>query len=221
MSKKLLLAILITSALLLGSVLLAERRDHAATIQLPALARLLHDSEWMGYPSRSAAPGWRGLSAPPETVPLLVAPKKSAGKDDVRLSQAWLDYLDDLNSDRAEAFILTPKAGWFNSNTSADSIGFGGNVVLVDEIVGRYARIRAFNFSSLPPDAADINFQTAPFLVHKFTVTTRTGDIINPGPGLDVYIFLIGRGSLYVPLERIEFCQRPPKPNSGQPCAGI
>jgi hypothetical protein len=167
-------------------------------------ARLLHDYQWMGYKSRTLTPGWPYLPSTPETVPFYV----NAGmgeKDDVRLNNSWDKYLLALNGERGYKFISSPPAGWFNLNNAADSIGFAGNVVEVVTTVKQAAQIKTFHFKNQPPSASSWNFQTHPELIHKFTVITPTGEVINPATDIDVFTLVIGRGDLFVPLTRIEF----------------
>ncbi|MEX2160346.1 MAG: hypothetical protein WD751_00375 [Anaerolineales bacterium] len=159
----------------------------------------------MKFPSRTRTPGWAGLRSTPETVPLWLTPRKSSHKDDLPLGQAWMAYLRSLNDDRGYKFITWPPAGWFNKNLNADTLGFAGNVVEVLGIEGNSARVRTFNMGDKPPDPAKWNFETHPELVHKFTVITRNGGVVNPAEGIDAYIFLIGRKPLYIPLNRLEF----------------
>ncbi|MGH2581758.1 MAG: hypothetical protein ACRDFQ_02525 [Anaerolineales bacterium] len=171
-------------------------------------ARLLHDFQWMGYKSRTVTPGWPGLPSTPETVPFFRAP--GGGKDDVPLDHRWEEYLRALNSSRAFKFIMSPPAGWFNRNENADSLGFAGNVVEVLDIINKSARIKTYNFNNKPPEPDNWNFQKHPELVHKFTVITQNGGVTNPAEGIDVYIFVIGRGDLYVPLSRLELFPKLP-----------
>ena len=166
-------------------------------------ARLLHDFQWMSFKSRTVTPGWPGLPSTPETVPFFVSPNKG-DKDDVKLSDDWINYLQSINSERAFKFIISPPAGWFNRNKLADSLGFGGNVVQVTEIVKQSAKIKALNFANKPPEPST-NFLSHPELVQKFTVITNAGQVVNPAEDIDVYTFIIGRGALYVPLVRLEF----------------
>jgi hypothetical protein len=171
-------------------------------------ARLLHDFQWMSYKSRTVTPGWPGLPSTPETVPLFVSPNKS-DKDDVKLSDAWDTYLRAINSERGYKFIISPPAGWFNRNKLADSLGFGGNVVEVTGIVKQSAKIKAFNFNNSPP-SENTNYLSHPELVHKFTVITSAGKVVNPAEDIDVYTFVIGRSELYVPLVRLELFPKLP-----------
>ncbi|MEX1248559.1 MAG: hypothetical protein WEA61_08750 [Anaerolineales bacterium] len=168
-------------------------------------ARLLHDFHWMKYPSRTRTPGWAGLRSTPETVPLWVTPRKSSNKDDLPLGPSWEAYLRGINNERSFKFIMWPPAGWFNKNKNADTLGFAGNVVEVLGTEGSSARVKTFNLADRPPDPATWNFESHPELVHKFTVITRGGEVINPAEGIDAYIFLIGRKPLYIPLNRLEF----------------
>lgn len=166
-------------------------------------ARLLHDFQWMGYPSRTVSPGWAGLPSTPETVPFFTSPSKG-DKDDVKLDDAWDRYLRELNGERGYKFIISPPAGWFNRNNLADSLGFGGNVVEVEGIEKDYVRLKAFHFKNSPPPADNWHFQSHPELIHKFTAITHDGRVVNPATDIDVYILVIGRANLYVPLSRVE-----------------
>ncbi len=173
-------------------------------------ARLLHDYHWMKYKSRTVTPGWAGLSSTPETVPLFVSAGTRSSKDDLKLNSAWLQYLKGLNSPIGYKFIMNPPAGWFNKNRNADTLGFGGNIVGVKEIVKGSAKVDTLTLEDQPPDATRFNFESRPDLVHKFTVITRHGNIINPARGMDVYNFIIGRKPMYIPLNRLEFFPRLP-----------
>lgn len=173
-------------------------------------ARLLHDFQWMKYPSRTVTPGWDGLRSTPETVPLFLTPNPNSHKDDLKLGSAWEEYLEDINEDRAFKFIMWPPAGWFNKNRNADTLGFGGNVVEVLSVNNRSAQVKTFDLAGTPPSSTEFNFETHPEVVHKFTVITKKGSVINPAEGIDSYIFLIGRSPLYVPLNRLEFFPRLP-----------
>ena len=163
------------------------------------LARFKHDFQWTTEWIRP-----QKLSSYPETVPLFVAPRDGAGKDDVRLSAGWTVFVQTINPDRGR-FILTPAAGWLNSNESADSLGFGGNVVrILEEPNKNWARVDCFNAGDMPPDPRLFNYHSGDPRIQKFTAILQGGQIRNAGSGLDVYSVLLGRGKLYVPKERIE-----------------
>jgi hypothetical protein len=137
-------------------------------------------------------------------VPLFVAPRKGAGKDDVRLSAAWTVFVQTINPDLGK-YVLTPNAGWLNTNESADSLGFGGNVVrILEEPNMDWARVDCFRVQDAPPDPRLVNYQAGDPRIQKFTVIAKDGKIRNAGAALDVFTVLLGRGSLYVPKERIE-----------------
>lgn len=170
--------------------------------------RLLHDFQWMSYKSRTVTPGWAGLPSTPETVPLWVTP--NAGKDDIKLSQDWVDYIDALNSDRAFKFIMSPPAGWFNRNKNADTLSFGGNVIKIKSISKGVAQIDNLLVKNGPPEVENYNFRFRPELIHKFTVITKTGEVVNPAEGIDVYTFAIGRSFLHVPMTRVELFPKLP-----------
>jgi len=163
------------------------------------LARFKHDFQWTTDWIR---PG--RLTSYPETVPLFVAPREGAGKDDVRLPPTWTAYVQTINPDRGK-YILTPAAGWLNSNESADSLGFGGNLVgILDDVDKDWAHVASFNAGNAPPDPRLVNYQSGDPRIQKFTAITKGGQIRNAGSGLDVYSVILARGELYVPRYRIE-----------------
>lgn len=190
---------------------MAQTGTKLATQQGVRYARLLHDFQWMKYPSRTRTPGWVGLRSTPETVPLWVSPGKNSTKDDIPLSKPWKDYLRSLNDDRGYKFITWPPAGWFNKNQHPDTLGFGGNVVEVLDIEGSSARVKTFDPAEDAPDASIWNYEQHPELVHKFTVITYSGAVINPAEGIDSYIFLLGRKPMYIPLNRLELFPQLPR----------
>lgn len=173
-------------------------------------ARLLHDYHWMKYKSRTVTPGWYGLASTPETVPLFTSAGARGAKDDLRFNSGWLEYLKGLNSEAAYKFIMWPPAGWFNKNKNADTLSFGGNIVQVKEIIKGSSHVETLELDDNPPNPRHINFETRPDLVHKFTVITRQGNVINPGDGIDVYTFVIARKPMYIPMNRLEFFPRLP-----------
>ncbi len=171
-------------------------------MKTPFYARLKHDVqlEMYGYKARPET----AFGTIPEPVPLKVAPKKNSGKDDVRLTEEWYNYLKSINTDKGYQFILVQKNGWFNGNTSADTLSFGGNVIIIDEISGDYGRVRTYQVSATPPGAL-YNFENVPFLVQQVTAVRRDGKVVLPGRGVKSFMYLIRRNdSLWVPLERIE-----------------
>lgn len=173
-------------------------------------ARLLHDYQWMKFKSRTVTPGWNGLSSTPETVPLFTSAGARGAKDDLQLGMDWTEFLKSINSPGAFKFIMWPPAGWFNKNKNADTLSFGGNIVQVREISKSSARVETLELEERAPEPQHFNFESRPDLVHKFTVITRQGAVINPANGMDVYMFIIGRKPMYIPLNRLEFFPKLP-----------
>ncbi len=173
---------------------------------LKRYARFKHDIVVFGEPR--AFP--RDLSATPETVPVFSGSVdengkfRVGGKGDIWLPGIWQDYLAAINSERGKDFALTPKAGWLNTNKKADTLGFGGNLVEVKRIAGDYAELGCFIVDDPPPDPELANYQNGDPRIQKWTVVKRGGNIMNPGKGIDVYSFLIGRSSLWIHLSRLE-----------------
>ncbi|MDH5508128.1 MAG: NBR1-Ig-like domain-containing protein, partial [Anaerolineae bacterium] len=170
---------------------------------LPRYARLMHDPQWMPWPSRMGDPDWPSgyyYDWYPETVPLWTRPRGGDGR--FPYSRAWLEFLRAIQPDDETAvWIARVAAGLFNRTNDfipilnldelqkepiAESISSGGNVVKVLEIKNRSARIEMFYLSDGPPDAQYYNYQSVPWLVTKFTSVSIDGDLGNAG-GIDVY----------------------------------
>ena len=170
----------------------------------PRFARLMHDPQWMPWPSRMGDPEWpRGFHFDwyPETVPLLGTPRGT--KASVRYNVAWLKFLRKLQpNDDAAVWIARIAAGLFNNQGNelipildldqltqepvAAGVSSGGNLVKVLEIRNGSARIEMLYVRSSPPDRLLVNYQTTPWLVTKFTSVSITGGLGNAG-GIDVY----------------------------------
>ncbi|MBX3047794.1 MAG: hypothetical protein KIT46_07810 [Anaerolineales bacterium] len=194
---------------------------HAA---FPRFARLMHDPQWMEYPSRMAAPDWPSgfhYDWYPQTVQLLVNPKSGDGR--FAYTRAWLQYLRDLQPDDATAvWIARIAAGLFNRNGNvpipilnleqlkqepvAESISSGGNVVRILETRNGSGRIEMIYFKDTPPEAEYMNYQNFPWLVTKFTSVSMDGDLGNAG-GIDVYFPNLSKQKegYWVDLKRVEF----------------
>src|SRR3972149_10552686 len=86
----------------------------------PRFARLMHDPQWMPWPSRMGAPDWPSgfhYNWYPETVPLLGNPKGTKGS--VPYSIAWLQYLRELQPSEGAAVWIGPGAAGRFHNGSA------------------------------------------------------------------------------------------------------
>lgn len=190
----------------------------------PRFARLMHDPQWMEYPSRIADPNWPSgfhFDWYPQTVQLFVNPKSGDGR--LAYSRAWLEYLRDLQPDDETAvWIARIAAGLFNRNGNvpipilnldqlkqepvAESISSGGNVVKILETRNGSGRIEMIYFKDTPPEAAYLNYQNFPWLVTKFTSISRDGELGNAG-GIDVYFPNLSKNKegYWVDLKRVEF----------------
>ena len=194
-----------------------------ATKGFPRFARLMHDPQWMPWPSRMGDPEWpRGFHFDwyPETVPLLGTPRGT--KASVRYNVAWLKFLRKLQpNDDAAVWIARIAAGLFNNQGNelipildldqltqepvAAGVSSGGNLVKVLEIRNGSARIEMLYVRSSPPDPLLVNYQTTPWLVTKFTSVSITGGLGNAG-GIDVYFPNLSalEGGYWVSLDRVE-----------------
>jgi len=189
----------------------------------PRFARLMHDPQWMPWPSRMGAPDWPSgfhYNWYPETVPLLGNPKGT--KASVPYSREWLQYLRELQpSEGAAVWIARVAAGLFNNGNAfipileldqleqdpvAAAVSSGGNLVNVLEIKNGAARIEMQYFKADPPDPTEVNYLKTPWLVTKFTSVSVDGKLGNAG-GIDVYFPNLAdkEEGYWVDLERLEF----------------
>src|SRR3990172_9111720 len=190
---------------------------------LPRFARLMHDPQWMPWPSRMGDPDWpRGFHFDwyPETVPLSATPKGT--KASVRYSVEWLEFLRNLQpNDGAAVWIARIAAGLFNNQGNefipildldqvtqepvAAGISSGGNLVKVVEIRNGSVRIEMIYLKTDPPPTYEVNYQTTPWLVTKFTSVSVAGELGNAG-GIDVYFPNLSHleEGYWVSLERVE-----------------
>ncbi len=195
----------------------------------PRFARLMHDPQWMEWPSRMGDPEWPNgyyLNWYPETVQLWTGPHSGDGR--IAYSKDWLEYLRDLQtSDAAAVWLTTVAAGLFNRvNVSpvpilnlenlmgqpvAESISSGGNVVKVLEVKNGSARIEMVYFRKGAQDPSVLNYQNKPWLVTKFTSVSRDGQLGNAG-GIDVYFPNLAkdRKGYWVDVRRIEMFPQTP-----------
>ncbi len=194
----------------------------------PRFARLMHDSQWMPWPSRIANPDWpRGFSLEwyPETVPLWVNPKSGDGS--VTYTIEWLEYLRDIQpNDDAAVWIARIAAGLFNKGNPdipildlskldelprAEGISSGGNVVLILETRNGSARIKMIDIKENVPDPENFNYSNVPWLITKFTSVSAEGANGNAG-GIDVYFPNLANNDCgyWVEMDRVELFPKLP-----------
>ncbi|MGH2582722.1 MAG: hypothetical protein ACRDFQ_07485 [Anaerolineales bacterium] len=190
---------------------------------LPRFARLMHDSQWMEWPSRMASPGWPNgfhFDWYPETVPLWRSPRGGDGR--FAYDANWLQFLRELQANEdAAVWIARVAAGLFNKGNEfipilnldqlaagpvAESISSGGNVVKILEIRNGSGRLEMLHFEEGPPNVDEINYLKTPWLVTKFTSVSIDGELGNAG-GIDVYFPNVAKnsGGYWVELERVEW----------------
>lgn len=190
----------------------------------PRFARLMHDPQWMEWPSRMADPEWPSgfyLDWYPETVQLWTGPRSGDGR--ISYTLEWLEFLRELQPNDAAAVWLTRiAAGLFNRDGNvtipildlgqlkqepvAESISSGGNVVKVLETRNGSARIEMIHIQSTPPDLEEVNYELTPWLVSKFTSVSIDGELGNAG-GIDVYFPNLAKQKqgYWVDMDRIEW----------------
>lgn len=196
--------------------------DEKKITQPPRFGRLMHDPQWMEWPSRMADPEWpRGfyLNWYPETVQLWTRPRSGDGR--LTYNKEWLEFLRELQpNDYAAVWIAEIAAGLFNKGNQtipimdlsqlkqepvAESISSGGNVVKFLEFKNGSGRIEMLYFRRQPPEVSNVNYQTKPWLVTKFTSVSIDGQLGNAG-GIDVYFPNLAKqkNGYWVDLKRVE-----------------
>lgn len=105
----------------------------------------------------------------PLVIPNYKYPKP--GEKEEPLGKIWVDYLKLLNPDpKAQNHLFSEDYGptkGFNKNNKLIWIHltFPGNVVMIDKILGNYARIVSLNTSQIPD--LSINYFDHPHLIHR------------------------------------------------------
>jgi hypothetical protein len=177
-------------------------------------ARIMADN-----PSRSSVPGWGGLNNPPATFPLEV--KRNGGMQNRYLTKSELAFIKALNPVYWNRLLIN-HTGWCNFNpdnwaTKAPytprclSLGFEWNVIKLDmdNIVNGWAAVECIR----NPETR-MSYAETPWLVHQFTVITKSGGQIYPAGGKKYYVPLLCTQTLYVPLNRVEIFPELPRPAS-------
>jgi hypothetical protein len=188
----------------------------------PRFARLMHDPQWMPWPSRIADPDWPSgfhFDRYPETVQLFSGPRGGAGR--FAYPKPWLEFLRDLQpNDEAAVWIARIAAGLFNrgnadipildldslqSEPIAESISSGGNVVRLLETRNGSGRLEMLYFRDDPPDLTAVNYEKTPWLITKFTSVAIDGEIGLAG-GIDVYFPNLAKqeDGYWVDMQRVE-----------------
>jgi hypothetical protein len=152
------------------------------------------------------------LPVSPETVPLSDRPGVSGKGPVIPINKAWRDFDQALNSPKALRWLLTPHNALVNidyepgEDLKAESITFGGNVLLIDQLVGHFGHVVSFDYSETPPDASEgMTYQNYPQFIQKITAIDRSNGLIrNPGAALDVYFALLHKTDLWIDMNRVE-----------------
>lgn len=167
--------------------------------------RFLHDVQRVEYnfKPRSKSPTWKGEKNPPEEVAFDETPTNN-GKGNIPLLDPFENFTAALNDPKAYKALMIPAAGWTNSNTAPDTVTFGGNLGIVEEVRNQRALIKAFAYDGPAPSHKFYNYQLTPWLVHKFGSVTKTGGLGKLGKGLDAYFPLMKRTQIWCRLIRLE-----------------
>lgn len=169
-------------------------------------------SVWMYVRVKHDNPPRQVLPVSPETVPLADQAGRAGKGAVIPISPAWQAFDAALNTEQAYRWLVTPQNALVNidygpgEDPKAESITFGGNVLLIDQIVGNYGHVRSFDYSELPPySPAVMNYQNYPMYIQKVTaINARTGAILNPSAGLNVYFALLRKTDLWIDMNKVE-----------------
>ena len=176
--------------------------------------RVKHDSqlEVYDYKSRTGATDWNGVGPQtPEVVSLFTQPKLTSGTYRTKLTVDWESFIDELNNNNEGKlrYLKADNTALFNSTgfPQLESLTMGGNIVTLDEILGKWGRVHTLD-SVQPPKIEKINYMTRPDLIHKFVVVgwreeTQETYWTNPPKG-DMYWPLVSSRPVWIPLERLE-----------------
>lgn len=188
----------------------------------PRFARLMHDPQWMPWPSRIADPDWPSgfhFDWYPETVQLFTGPRGGAGR--FPYPREWLQFLRELQpDDDAAVWIARIAAGLFNRGNDdipildldqlkeepiAESISAGGNVVKLLETKNGSGRIEMLFFRNSPPSLDAVNYEKTPWLITKFTAISVDGEVGLAG-GINVYFPNLAKqkDGYWVDMQRVE-----------------
>jgi hypothetical protein len=160
--------------------------------------RVRHDVEREELHCRSRLwfDGWKKLRGLPETVRL------QGGRGTVPLSDAWVRFLDNLNTQDAQRFLRKEQSGWLNHGPfpKMEQLTFGGNYVEVTRIAGHKAYIKSFNNADQPPASGPNT------LIQTFSVVYTNGTWEMSTPVGVVYTFILANpndGALWIDLENL------------------
>ncbi len=166
-------------------------------------------------PPRMLDPTWRAKSmywAAPAVHPMYIAKNPAHSTIRTRLSP-WETYLRTLNSTKNKwNYYTNDHAGLFNGTgwDKQETLVMGNNLVVVDRIEGfgkdlMMAKLRTLFIEDPQPDPELLNYQTCPWLIHKFTVITRKGFVVDPNPGAVYYPVIVKRGGQgWIQLDKLE-----------------
>jgi len=184
--------------------------------QRTQLFRVKHDTQLAiyDYQSRTIGKDWNvdnwGL-ATPEVVSLFIEPSSKSGTNRTTLDSSWKNYIDSLNN-RDKQILNYLYADW---TALFDGKGYpyleskttGGNVLIVEEIQGSWARVHTLDFKN-PGTLSGMDFFTNPEVIHKMVVVkyskkTKSTFWVNPPPG-PIYWPRVSDQQVWIPLERLE-----------------
>ncbi|MCI0609328.1 MAG: hypothetical protein L0Z71_09745 [Anaerolineae bacterium] len=175
--------------------------------------RVKHDSQLALYnfKSRTADKNWAGRDQTPEVVPLFGSPSPAASTNRTRLVGTWETLINSLNNYDEDKlrYLKAPHTGLFNTSgfPQLESLTMGGNIILLDEIRGKWGRVHTLDYNN-PPDLVGVTYTTRPDLIHKFVVVgwrqdSKTTIIVNTPQG-SLYWPLVTEKPVWIEMSRLE-----------------
>jgi hypothetical protein len=161
----------------------------AVPTDLTGIWRVKHDverDEW-GFKSRLWTQDWQTLEGLPETVRI------NGGSGKVKLSPAWVEFLDKINMDEhAQRYLRRAQTGWVNFGPfpKIEQLTFGGNLVYVTRVKGHKAFIKTYNNADAPPRDVPDNLEIHT-RIQAFSIVYTDGSWDMQTPVGPIYIVII------------------------------
>jgi hypothetical protein len=172
------------------------------------VARVLNDTErqYWHFMSRTDPENphrvkIKGFGWAPQTV------RYQGGTSALNLSPSFQALVQKINTPEAFKYVKRKASGWVNQGPwpKIEQVTFGSNLVDVIKVVGNKAYIRSMDAKKPAPD---VTFESDPYVVHKFTVVTPDGTVVEPPKGV-TYVLVVGLTPLWIPVLDLEFLETP------------
>lgn len=169
----------------------------------PGIYRIKHDREMPANLRPPRSTGWKAgkkLRGLPETV------RVNGGRGTVELPEAWVKYLDSINSVNARRYLRKLRSGWLNQGPfpKMEELTFSGNYVGVTKIEGGRAYIETLSIGDKPPVSLNEHNE----YIHRFSVVYNDGSYEMATPVGNVFTLVICNpsevGRMWIDLARLE-----------------